>query len=81
MNHIYHPLGESNSKLPTALRAKGGDQLSRCRIGKHMSARIVERFGGQKEFEFIIPPANPPEGTKSSPAPYKPLHSTNEAAN
>ena len=74
MNHVYHPLAESNGKLLTllkALKAKGGVQLSRRRA-KHMSASSLSALEAKKEFEFIIPPANPPEGTESSPAPFKP---------
>jgi hypothetical protein len=76
VNHVYHPLAESNGKLLTllkALKAKGGVQLSRRRVAKHMSASSLSALEAKKEFEFIIPPANPLEGTESSPAPFKPL--------
>ena len=75
MNHVYHPLAESNGKLLTllkALKAKGGVQLSRRRVAKHMSASSLSALEAKKKFEFIIPPANPLEGTESS-APFKPL--------
>ncbi len=84
VNHIYHPLAESNGKvleLLRALKAKGGDQKTklfqflnkigaralRIQLGRVLEMaesspdkqtyerKIVERFGGQKEFEFIIP--------------------------
>ncbi|MGJ5000528.1 P63C domain-containing protein [Bradyrhizobium sp. HKCCYLRH2060] len=85
VNHIYHPLAESNGKvleLLRALKAKGGDQKAklfqflnkigaralRIQLGRVLEMaesspnkesyerKIVERFGGQEEFEFIIPP-------------------------
>jgi len=88
VNHIYHPIAESNGKvleLLRALKAKGGDQKAklfqflnkigpralRIQLGRVLEmaesspdrqtyeSKIVERFGGQKQFEFIIPP--PPE--------------------
>ena len=64
MSHVYHPLAESNGKLLTllrALKAKGGVQLSRRQVGKHMSASSLSALEAKNEFEFIIPPANPPD--------------------
>lgn len=90
VNHICHPLAESNGKLLELLRAvkaKGGDQKAklfqflnkigaralRIQLGRVLEMaesspdkaayerKIVERFGGQKEFEFIIPPPPLPE--------------------
>lgn len=84
VNHIYHPIAESNGKvleLLRALKARGGDQKAklfqflnkigaralRIQLGRVLEmaqsspdkqtyeGKIVERFGGQKEFEFIIP--------------------------
>ncbi|NEV78389.1 hypothetical protein DYI24_15205 [Rhodopseudomonas sp. BR0C11] len=85
VNHIYHPLAQSNGKvleLLRALKSRGGDQKAklfqflnqigaralRIQLGRVLEMaesspnkdayerKIVERFGGQKEFEFIIPP-------------------------
>jgi hypothetical protein len=64
VNHVYYPLAESNGKLLTllkALKAKGGVQRSRRRVGKHMSASSLSALEAKKEFEFIIPLANPPD--------------------
>jgi hypothetical protein len=84
VNHIYHPLAESNGRLLTllkALKAKGGDRKAklfqflnligaralRIQLGRVLEmaesspdsetyeAKIKERFGRQKEFEFMIP--------------------------
>jgi hypothetical protein len=88
VNHIYHPLAQSNGKvleLLRALKAKGGDQKTklfqflnkigaralRIQLGRVLEMaesspdkfgyekKIVERFGGQQEFELVVPP--PPE--------------------
>lgn len=85
VNHIYHPLAQSNGQiyeLLKALKAKGGDQKTklfqflnkigaralRIQLGRILEMaesspdkdtyeqKIVDRFGGQKEFQFIIPP-------------------------
>jgi hypothetical protein len=85
VNHIYHPLAQSNGQiyeLLKALKAKGGDQKTklfqflnkigaralRIQLGRILEMaesspdkdtyeqKIVDRFGWQKEFQFIIPP-------------------------
>jgi P63C domain len=88
VNHVYHPLAQSNGKvleLLRALKARGGDQKTklfqflnkigaralRIQLGRILEMaesspnkfayekKIVERFGGQQEFELVVPP--PPE--------------------
>lgn len=92
VNHIYHPLAQSNGKLfelLKALKAKGGNQKSklfqflnkigaralRIQLGRVLEMaessedkfsyekKIVERFGGQQAFDFIVPP---PSETKEA---------------
>jgi hypothetical protein len=106
VNHIYHPLAESNGRLLTllkALKAKGGDQKAklfqflnligaralRIQLGRLLEmaesspdsetyeAKIKERFGRQKEFEFMIPAQAGPVVIETPPSPndpFKPLH-------
>jgi len=104
VNHIYHPLAESNGKvleLLRALKAKGGDQKTklfqflnqigaralRIQLGRVLEmaesspdsqtyeGKIKERFGRQKEFEFmVLPPAAQGPAESPPPDPFKPLH-------